>query len=104
MLIVASALASAAQPLAPEATLRAGTLTGSVKLDGVLDEAAWAAAPRIETLTMSEPTSGGTAPAPPPVRVLPDDRALFIGIVCLDRDPSGIVSFTKQRDAVLNSE
>jgi hypothetical protein len=84
--------------------LRAGALTGSIKLDGVLDEPAWAAAPRIETLTMSEPTAGGTASATTTVRVLADDRALFIGIVCLDRARSGIVSFTKQRDAVLNSE
>jgi hypothetical protein len=73
-------------------------------LDGVLDEPAWAAAPRIETLTMSEPTAGGTASATTTVRVLADERALFIGIVCLDRARSGIVSFTKQRDAVLNSE
>ena len=102
--IAASAVAGAAQPLAAEPTLRAGALTGSVKLDGVLDEPAWAAAPRIETLTMSEPTAGGTASATTTVRVLANDRALFIGIVCLDRAASGIVSFTKQRDAVLNSE
>jgi hypothetical protein len=104
LLIAASALASAAQPLPSQPMLRAGALTGSIKLDGVLDEPAWAAAPRIETLTMSEPTAGGTASATTTVRVLADDRALFIGIVCLDRARSGIVSFTKQRDAVLNSE
>ena len=38
--------------------LGAGALDGSIRLDGKLDEPAWQQAPRIDNLTMSEPTPG----------------------------------------------
>lgn len=95
--------ATALQPPAvPE--VRAGVLIGALKLDGILDEPAWAAAPAIDALTMSEPTAGGKPFARTTVRVLADAHALVIGIVCDDPDASHIVSFTKQRDAALDSE
>jgi hypothetical protein len=75
-----------------------------LKLDGLLNEAAWAAAPVIETLTMSEPNPGAKPSATTTVRVIADARALVIGIICDDPDASHIVSFTKQRDAALESE
>ena len=53
---------------------------------------------------MSEPIADGKPSATTTVRVLADSHALVIGIVCFDRDPSRIVSFTKQRDAALDSE
>src|SRR4029450_2321688 len=43
-------------------------------------------------------------PAPPLLRLLARPKALVIGIDCEDSDPSGIVSFSVQRDAVLTSE
>jgi hypothetical protein len=84
--------------------LRAGVLTGDVRVDGVLDEAAWTTAPAIDALTMSEPTAGGKPSVTTTVRVLADAHAVVIGIMCLDREPSRIVSFTKQRDAALDAE
>ena len=102
--VLGLALPVAAQPTAPGPQLRAGVLTGDVRVDGVLDEAAWAAAPAIDALTMSEPTAGGKPSATTTVRVLADAHALVIGIVCFDREPSRIVSFTKQRDAALDAE
>ncbi len=38
------------------------------------------------------------------MRVLADTRALVIGVVCDEPDPSGIVSFSVRRDADLSSE
>jgi hypothetical protein len=87
-----------------EPHLRVGVLTGSLRLDGVLDEAAWAAAPAIDGLTMSEPRAGGKPSATTAVRALADAHTLVIGVVCLDPEPSRVVSFTKQRDAVLDAE
>jgi hypothetical protein len=85
-------------------TLKAGLLSGSLRIDGVLDEPAWAAAPAIENLTMSEPTQGGAPTGRTTVRVLVSRGAIAIGIVCADPDPRGIVSHTKVRDASLAAE
>jgi hypothetical protein len=37
-------------------SLRAAALNGSLKLDGVLDEEDWAAAPALDNLVVSDPT------------------------------------------------
>jgi hypothetical protein len=101
---LAAARAAAGQPaVVPE--LRAGRQTSaSIHLDGVLDEPDWAAAPTIDNLTMSEPTAGGAPTARTSVRVLTSRDAIVIGIVCDDPEPRRIVSFTRQRDAVLDTE
>jgi hypothetical protein len=97
-------LRATAQPAAAVPELRTGALTGPLKLDGVLDEAAWPSAPAIDSLTMSEPTAGAKASATTTVRVMADAHALVIGVVCDDPDATRIVSFTKQRDAALDAE
>jgi hypothetical protein len=104
-LLLGSSMAAAAAPQ-PNAvpTLRVGSLPAAVHLDGVLDEPAWAAAPAIETLTMSEPNAGAMPRARTVIRVLADARAIVIGVECDDPDPARIVSYTKQRDAVLDTE
>jgi hypothetical protein len=84
--------------------LRAGTLAQPIHLDGVLDEPEWATAPAIDTLTVSEPTAGSVPADRTIVRVLASPQAIVIGVICNDSDPSRIVSFTKQRDAVLDTE
>ena len=85
-------------------TLKAGLLSGSLRIDGVLDEPAWAAAPEIENLTMSEPTQGRAPTGRTTVRVLVSRSVVAIGIVCADPDPRGNVSHTKVRDASLAAE
>jgi hypothetical protein len=85
--------------------LGAGQLTmQGIHLDGILDEPQWAAAPAIEHLTMSEPTAGAMPAARTTVRVLASIDAIVVGVVCDDPDPSHVVSFTKQRDAVLDTQ
>jgi len=96
--------ADASQPTSPPPELRIGMLSEAIHLDGILDEPAWTAAPAIDDLTMSEPRAGGRPSARTRIRVLADARTIVIGIVCEDPEPSRIVSFTKQRDAVLDSE
>jgi hypothetical protein len=95
---------AAAVPADTTPSLRVGRLTVPIHLDGVLDEPDWASAPVIEQLTMSEPTPGGTPAARTSIRVIASRSAIVIGIVCDDPEPSRILSFTKQRDAVLDTE
>ena len=85
-------------------TLAVGVLDGSVRVDGVLDEAAWASAPALPGLTMTEPDEGASPVAATVVRVLADAHALVIGILARDPDPSGIVSTSKARDPQMDKE
>jgi hypothetical protein len=85
-------------------TLRCGTLSGKLRLDGVLDEPAWAAAEAIENLTMIDPTEGAEPSFPTEIRVLADDKRIVIGVVCHDREPAKIVSWSVARDSGLGDE
>jgi hypothetical protein len=84
-------------------TLRTGALTG-LRLDGRLNEPAWAAADSIADLTMVEPDEGGVASGRTVVRVLADANDIVVGVRCYDDNPRGIVSFSKARDSELDSE
>src|SRR4051812_29818363 len=103
-LVAADAAPLIASQAAPAIELRAGVLPPDLRLDGVLNDRAWASAPAIDQLTMSEPLAGGPSSSRTRVQVLANAGALVIGITCDDPDPTGIVSFTKQRDGALSSE
>lgn len=97
-----AALASAAAGGRPR--LEAGVLSGPIRIDGVLDEADWSAAPAASDLTMVEPREGDPATGRTVVKVLAGPTALVFGMRCEDPDATRIVSFTKERDGVLDSE
>jgi hypothetical protein len=99
---LASALAAAQTSTTP--TVRAGALPDGLRLDGVLDEAAWTAAEAIDNLVQTDPVEGAPPTGKTIVRVLAGAKAIVIGVMCEDPDPSGIVSFSVRRDAALGSE
>lgn len=78
LVLLRTSLTGAAQgPAAPE--LRVAPLPSQgFHLDGVLDEPAWAAAPAIEGLTMSEPRKGDAPSARTRIGVLADAHAISI--------------------------
>jgi hypothetical protein len=84
--------------------LAAGVLAGELRLDGALDEPAWAAAPAIDGLVMVEPQQGARPTARTRLQVLAGRRALVFGIRCEDPEPERIVSFTTERDGDFESE
>lgn len=84
--------------------LRASAAAAGVRLDGRLDDAAWAGADSIAELTQVEPVEGGAPSARTVVKVLADPGELVIGVVAYDPDPSGIVSYSKAPDSDLGSE
>ncbi len=98
-LALALAAVAVAAPVPP--TVRAGRLEGRIRLDGVLDEPAWRGAGVIPDLTQQEPHPGEPTPYATEVRVLVDDRTLYIGVICRDPDPSRIAVHTMQRDGNL---
>ncbi len=88
----------------PRASLRVGQLGSGFKLDGKLDDAAWARADSIATLTQTEPVEGASPSARTVVRVLADGGGLVFGIRADDPDASRITAFARARDADLSSE
>ncbi len=87
-------------------SLRAHTLDDSetIRLDGRLDEAAWAGAIPDTTFTQQAPVEGGRPSERTAVRVAYDDEALYLGVELFYSDPSDIRANQLRRDAPLSSD
>jgi len=83
-------------PLDPETTprpsARATRTRLPVELDGVLREEAWQQANPITDFIQAVPDAGYPATEPTVVRVLYDDKNLYIGALLLDSEPEGIIA------------
>lgn len=64
----------------------------SIKLDGVLDENAWAKAPRISNFTQRELDENMPATERTEVAVLYSVTDLYIGVWCFDSNPHRIIA------------
>lgn len=84
--------------------IQAGVLADGLRVDGVLDEAAWTSATPIDQFTQTDPQEGQPATARTTVRVIANTTALAIGVVCEDDEPGRIVSYSVRRDAGLFGE
>ncbi len=96
------AVPSLAQEPPARPALRAGH--GSVKLDGVLNDAAWTRADSIVMLPQTEPREGAPGSAPTVVRVVADADALVVGVRLGQPPGVQVVSFARERDAALANE
>ena len=70
---------------APEAV--ATPLSGSIRVDGVLNEPAWQGARAITSFTQLDPQEGQPASERTEIRILFDDDALYVGAWLYDRQP-----------------
>lgn len=84
----------------PVAVARRATV--AIHLDGRLDEPDWAAAVPIGPLTQREPLEGRPSTEETEVRVLFDEQAIYIGVVCHEPHPRRMVSTQLTRDANLD--
>src|SRR5688500_10590853 len=73
-------------------------------IDGVVDDRAWQQAEPLIDFEQAEPLDGQPATEPPEVRIVYDDTAIYIGVVCHDSDPSQIVTTDTRRDTGLNGQ
>jgi len=74
------------------------------KIDGRLTEPLWEQASPIGPLTMVEPKEGTLPSEQTEIRVAVTHGAIYFGIMCYDRYPDKVVSYTMQRDAQLRGE
>jgi hypothetical protein len=77
-------------------------VAATIHIDARLEEPEWMAARSIGRLVQREPLEGQAPSEETDVRVLFNDQALYIGIVCHDRDSHAIVSTQLTRDADLD--
>jgi hypothetical protein len=86
----------------PQAT--AAAVTGSIKIDGILDEPAWSGATPITAFRQQQPNEGAAPAQRTEVRVLYDSRALYIGARMYDSlGVRGIRAPLARRDQLLDS-
>lgn len=78
--------------------------TESPKLDGYLNEAAWEDSRVIDQFFQREPYEGSIATERTEVRILTDDHNLYIGVICYDSSPSGIIAKEMERDSELSRD
>src|SRR5881628_494952 len=62
-----------------------------ITLDGALDEAAWQTPPAADGFVQAEPHEGQPATEITEVRLAFDADAFYIGVVCHDSNPGGII-------------
>ncbi len=94
-----------ADPEAPErTTFTAVRATAPMVIDGILDEPDWQRAPPFENLVQSYPTLLAPPSQQTRVRVLYDDHALYVSVLCLDSEPEKIVRPLGRRDATPDSD
>jgi uncharacterized protein DUF5916 len=97
--LLAIAPAIAAAETVP-ATVRAHAIrrTGSISIDGNLDEPAWAAAPKQSGFTQRFPKDGAKASYETRFAILYDDEAIYVGVWADDPDPRQIRRLLTRRD------
>src|SRR5207253_10217399 len=84
--------------------IRALRISEPIKIDGRFDEPAWAAAEAATDFRQQEPSEGVAASENTEVRVLYDDKNLYIGIHAFDSEPSRINARELVRDAGFSND
>jgi hypothetical protein len=105
----ASCAQSAASPVVSQSRVErpavlAAPVRGQLRLDGLLDDPAWAAADSIGDLTQIEPKEGAAPSGRTVVRVLTGAGEIVFGVRADYPDSGRVVSFARERDAALTNE
>jgi hypothetical protein len=74
------------------------------KIDGFLNEPEWQSAVPAMGFTQADPEEGSPETERTVVRILYDDNALYVGVMCFDREPDKIVSQLTRRDRTGQSD
>src|SRR5262249_21563892 len=90
-------LALSGRALAETPSAAALKISGSITLDGKLDEPQWREAPVIK-LVQQAPHPGAATPYATEVRVLVSSDAIYFGFFCHDPNPKAIAMHTMVRD------
>ena len=87
-----------ADPLPPSVRAHAVRRSGSITIDGKLDEASWTDAPKQGSFTQRFPKDGAKPDVDTRFAVLYDDSALYVGVWADDKEPHLIRKTLTRRD------
>ncbi len=87
----------------PKSIVAART-TASLKIDGYLSEADWQRAVPVGGFFQYDPDEGAKGTEETTARLLYDDDALYVGVVCSDSHPEEIVSQLTRRDRTTQAD
>ncbi len=76
----------------------------AIKVDGSLTEKSWNTAGTIRELRMVEPQINGEPSFETEVRILADEKNIYLGVKCFDKNPEKIIAYSKARDSDLDDE
>ena len=79
-------------------TVPAAERTGTIQIDGELEEEGWKAAAAVSDFVQGEPIEGAPATEPTEVRVLFDGDAIYVGARLYDEQPGQIARQLVRRD------
>ena len=100
---VAQEVESGIADLRPRPAAVAVRLDTPPEVDGrVHDDPAWSDAPAATGFWQTTPDEGAPASERTEVRLGYTDEALYVGVICHDRDPDGIIVSDSRRDASLS--
>ncbi|MFC1607873.1 DUF5916 domain-containing protein [Candidatus Latescibacterota bacterium] len=88
-------------PRTGAAQLNAVYTPNAIRLDGMLDEAVWKDSVPVTDFTQKELVEGAAPSEKTDVRFLFDDNNFYVGVICHDSDPGGIVHRELKRDGRL---
>lgn len=94
--------ASAQQPTQSTPTVRAVRVETPPELDGLVNEALWEDIAPATDFVQQNPDEGAPSTERTEIRVVFDDRNLYFGIICFDREPENIVVTQNRRDGTLD--
>ena len=101
-LLVAQGPADSVSAHAPQVVV--GRVSGTIQLDGILDEPAWAESSPAPPLTQRDPDEGAVPTEHTEIRVLLGTDALYVGARLFDTDPPRIRALLTRRDAASESD
>ena len=84
--------------------IRAIRISNAINIDGRLDEDVWSEAVAAADFLQQQPNEGTPASEKTEVRVLFDDRNLYVGIRAFDSDPANINALELVRDASFDND
>ncbi len=88
----------------PAKSIRAVRTNVPPVIDGALTDSVWKTAPAVLDFMQFDPEEGQLPTEVTAVRVLYDDHALYIGVICYDAEPGKIVRQLSRRDRTTEAD
>jgi hypothetical protein len=84
--------------------VQAAHVTGSIHVDGKLDEPAWGSAPPATAFRQVDPVDGAPPSEKTEVRVLIDDDAVYVGAHLFEKNPANVRPRLSRRDEAVDGD